>query len=298
MTSKSINDQIETIHHFRGQVVQGYVVWGEALRYLQSLAPACASLVFLDPPFNLGKKYSDRPPRMDRIHTSLYQYWMNEVLLQAVRVLKPGGTLYLYHIPRWAVKFAALLDPILDFKHWIAISMKNGFVRGDRLYPAHYALLMFTKGKPKNFRRPKLRPQRCRSCGEYVKDYGGYQGIIEEKGINLSDIWDDVSPVRHQKHKNRAANELPLTVFTRIFEISAGAGELYVDPFAGSGNGVVEAVKHQMRISCCDILKNNCTLIHERLLKLTGKSDVRDIAQDMSSPETTIHQKSIESPVS
>ena len=269
--SKSINDPVERIHQFRGKVVRGNVVWGDALRYLQSLAPECASIVFLDPPFNLGKKYSDRPPRMDRMHDSLYQYWMNEVLLQGVRVLKPGGTLYLYHLPRWAIRFAGILEQVLEFKHWIAISMKNGFVRGDRLYPAHYALLMYTKGKATTFRRPKLRPQKCRSCGENVKDYGGYRCIIEEKGLNLSDVWDDVSPVRHQKYKNRTANELPPVLFERMFEISATAGELYVDPFAGSGNGVVEAVKHRMRVSCCDILESNCRLIAERLLRMTRK---------------------------
>ena len=36
--------------------------------------------------------------------------------------------------------------------------MKNGFARGKKLYPAHYALLYFTKGMPASFQRPKILP--------------------------------------------------------------------------------------------------------------------------------------------
>ena len=82
------------------------------------------------------------------------------------------------------------LEGELTFRHWIAISMKNGFVRGRRLYPADYALLMFSKGDMSAFERPRIEPQRRRRRN-LVKDYGGYTGIITEKGINLSDFSED-----------------------------------------------------------------------------------------------------------
>ncbi len=60
----------------------------------------------------------------------------------------------------------SLLEQHLDFRHWIAISMKNGFVRGDHLYPAHYALLYYTKGKPESFNRPKVPKPICGALQE------------------------------------------------------------------------------------------------------------------------------------
>jgi site-specific DNA-methyltransferase (adenine-specific) len=163
------------------------------------------------------------------------------------------------------MRFGAHLEKQLDFRHWIAISMKNGFVRGKRLYPAHYSLLMFTKGTPTVLNRPKTLPVKCRHCGKYIKDYGGYRSIIEEKGINLSDYWDDVSPVRHARWKNRLANELPRVIFERVMQISSEPGSLYVDPFAGAGGGALAAARAGMSFAACDIFASNCRLIVKRL---------------------------------
>jgi site-specific DNA-methyltransferase (adenine-specific) len=250
-------------------------VQADALDYLRTIKSDSAGIVFLDPPFNLGKRYSTSGSALDMLPEGEYERWLCGVLIESQRVLMPGGTLYLYHLPRWAITFGASLSAGLEFRHWIAISMKNGFVRGERLYPAHYALLMFTKGAPAYFRRPRLPAPKCRTCGEYVKDYGGYRDIIERQGVNLSDIWDDLSPVRHANRKHRAANELPMTLFERVIGISGSPRMLYVDPFAGSGSGAIAAAKAGLRFACCDLMVNNCRLICRRLLGL-GKELERD----------------------
>lgn len=58
-----------------------------------------------------------------------------------MRVLTPGGALFVCALPRLAYQFAAYLNEALEFRHWIALTMKGTFPRGQRLYPAHYALL-------------------------------------------------------------------------------------------------------------------------------------------------------------
>ena len=59
-------------------------------------------------------------------------------------------------LPEIAVRFAAVLHERLVFRHWIAISMKGTYPRGKKLYPAHYALLYYTRGVPKTFNRVRL----------------------------------------------------------------------------------------------------------------------------------------------
>jgi len=222
-------------------------------------------VVFIDPPFNLGKQYSRNGSKIDQKPEAEYSKFLREVLVESTRVLEKGGTLYLYHLPMWAMRLGSELEKTLSFRHWIAVSMKNGFVRGRRLYPAHYSLLMFSKGRPSRFKRPRIPLSECRHCGEYLKDYGGYLHIVERRGVNLSDFWDDLAPVRHAHRKNRPANELPRAFFQRIFEVSGRRGKLYVDPFSGSGSGVVTAAMHGMRFAACDLVKSNCRLVCERL---------------------------------
>jgi site-specific DNA-methyltransferase (adenine-specific) len=244
---------------------EGGIVCSSAEEFLKTIADNSADIVFLDPPFNLKKLYSSKMPLLDKKPKDDYFKWLTGIIDESVRILSPGGAFYMYHLPEIAMQIGSYAQGKLDFRHWIAISMKNGFARGNRLYPSHYALLYFTRGKPVIFNRPKIEPQRCKSCGEYAKDYGGYKKIIDEKGINLSDIWDDLSPVRHAKDKNRDANELPKKLFERIIEISGKNEKLYVDPFGGSGTGAIAALEKGMKIAICDILPENYLLIKKRV---------------------------------
>ena len=205
-----------------------------------------ADVLFLDPPFNLGKAYGQRARADDAKPDQDYRLYMTKVLDRCVEVLRPGGSLYLYHIPRWALEFGAHLGGRLILAHWIAISMKNGFVRRNRLYPAHYALVHFGKGELSRFVRPKTAPLTCPHCGEFVKSYGGYEKFVRG-GINLSDVWDDVSPLRHNKYRLRESNALPPIIPHRVVQMSGHKGGLLVDPFAGTGSSLVAARLHRMK---------------------------------------------------
>lgn len=242
----------------------GDIVCMDALRFLDSLEESVADIVFLDPPFNLGKVYGNGSANRDKLRDDKYLVFIEAVIERSVAVLKDGGALYLYHIPKRALQFTPVLEKNLTFRHWIAVSMKNGFPIPNHLYPAHYALLYYTKGKPQVFHRPKLPPQLCRHCKKQVKDYGGKKEFIKD-GLNLSDFWDDLSPVRHRRHKNRPSNELPLAIPHRVVEMSGQPGGLLVDPFAGAGTAVIAACEQSMRFVACDREAEYCRTISDRL---------------------------------
>lgn len=94
---------------------------GDAVEFLLHISRASADIVFLDPPFNLGKVYPGRSARHDRLPENEYESGMLAVLDASIEALADGGALYLYHVPRWAMKFGAYLNTKLTFRHWIAI---------------------------------------------------------------------------------------------------------------------------------------------------------------------------------
>jgi site-specific DNA-methyltransferase (adenine-specific) len=193
--------------------------------------------VFADPPFNLGKIYG-RGEISDALATDDYLKWSYSWLDESIRVLQPGGALFLYIIPRWGYRFASYLEEKgMEFRHWIAVSMKSTFPRGRKLYPAHYGLLYFTKGKPKTFNRIRLPIPSCRHCGKDIKDYGGHRKYLNPLGLNLTDFWDDTAPARHKKFKARwHVNELKPMIPGRCIEISTRPEEIVLDPFGGGGS--------------------------------------------------------------
>lgn len=93
----------------------------------------------------------------------------------------------------------------------------------------------------------------CRKCFNEIKDYGGYKNKMNKLGINLSDVWDDISPVRHKKYKNRNANELSLKLLDRIIQMSSSKGDIVLDPFGGSGTTYIAAELKERRWIGCEI---------------------------------------------
>ena len=80
---------------------EGVLTCSDALAFLTNLRTDIADIVFLDPPFNLGKEYGARGKKADLLSEQDYARFMLDVLAASVSVLRPGGALYLYHLPQW-----------------------------------------------------------------------------------------------------------------------------------------------------------------------------------------------------
>jgi site-specific DNA-methyltransferase (adenine-specific) len=111
----------------------------------------------------------------------------------------------------------------------------------------------------------------CPKCFADLKDYGGYKDKMNPNGINLTDIWYDIPPVRHQKYKRRKeANELSIKLLDRIVEMSSETGDLIFDPFGGSGTTYIVAEMKERRWMgtemgpCDDIIERFKVIDEER----------------------------------
>ncbi|MCA9084127.1 MAG: site-specific DNA-methyltransferase [Planctomycetaceae bacterium] len=218
----------------------------DCLKVLRQLRTGVFDCVFADPPFNIGKDYKNG--YNDNVSQTDYTEWCAEWIRECCRVVREGGAFFLYATPELAVQFAPILSEQLVFRHWIAVSMKGTFPRGNKLYPAHYALLYYTNGTPKTFNRLRLPIETCRHCGKEIRDYGGHRKKMNPEGVNLTDIWTDTSPNRHKKFKVRpGVNELKLLIPERAILISTEPEDLVLDPFGGGGSTYQAAEKHGRR---------------------------------------------------
>lgn len=208
---------------------------------LPCLQDEVVDTVFADPPFNLGKTYGENTN--DSIDDGEYVSWCQQWLTHCARILKPGGALFLYNLPKWNVLLGAFLSTKLglSFRHWIAVEISTGMPIPGRLYPSHYSLLYYCKGKPNKFYRIRTPIKTCRHCGQELKDYGGHRQAMNPKGVSLKDVWTDIPPVRHWKFKSKArqANVLSTKILDRVVEMSTDPCDLVVDPFGGSGTTYV-----------------------------------------------------------
>src|SRR5258706_8098598 len=106
----------------RMETPHGKLFEGDCLKILPHIEPACADLIFADPPFNLGKQYSSKID--DAVPEAHYLQWCKDWIDHYIRILKPGGSFFLFNLPKWNLPLGAYLSERLTFRHWIAVDIK------------------------------------------------------------------------------------------------------------------------------------------------------------------------------
>ncbi|MGX4583040.1 DNA-methyltransferase [Paenibacillus chitinolyticus] len=228
----------------------GTLYQNDSIKLMKSLPRESVDLIFADPPFNLDKSYESGIN--DKLTKQEYLSWTEEWVMGCVNLLKEGGSLFIWNIPVWNTYISEILNKHLTLRHWIAADIKYRLPIQNKLYPSHYSLLYYTKGeKPTTFNTERRPLEVCRHCAGDIRDYGGYKDKLNELGINLTDVWYDIPPVRHSKYKTRSSNELPLKLLDRVISMASNEGDTVFDPFGGSGTTfIVSEILNRKWIGC------------------------------------------------
>jgi site-specific DNA-methyltransferase (adenine-specific) len=244
--------------------VPGYVLTGDNLAVLPTLADEAFTLIYLDPPFNTGRAQVRRSMRTPRsasgsrigFHGLTYEtvrgrvtayddvfadYWsfLEPRLEHAWRLLSPDGTLYL-HLDYREVHYAkVLLDQLFGrecFLNEIIWAYDYGARSRSRWPAKHDTILVYVKDPERYYfdssavdREPYMAP-----------------GLVGPEKAALgklpTDVWwhTIVSPTG--KEKTGYPTQKPEGVVRRMVQASSRRGDWVLDFFAGSGTlGAVAA---------------------------------------------------------
>lgn len=242
--------------------MSGCIYYGDNLPILQSFSKETINLIYIDPPFNTGRKQSRT--RIRTVHSengdrvgfkgqryvtqvlgeSAYQDQFDDYLAflesrlrEAYRVLTPNGSLY-FHIDYREVHYCKiLLDKIFgreSFINEIIWAYDYGARTRRRWPPKHDNILWYAKN-PKNYvfnyedieRIPYMAP-----------DLVGEEKA--KRGKLPTDTWWHTIVGTNSREKTGYPTQKPVGVIRRIVQASSNPGDTVLDFFAGSGTvGVV-----------------------------------------------------------
>ena len=251
------------------------IVCANNLDYLASLEDSTAELVYIDPPFNTGRRqerqrirairdeekgdrigFSGRRYRTVALKKSGYsdafddfQAFIRPRLEEAHRLLTPGGSFFL-HIDFREVHYCKVaLDEIFGrkcFMNEIIWAYDYGGRTKKKWSPKHDSILWYVKD-PKNYtfdfeamdRIPYMAP-----------------GLVTpekaKRGKTPTDVWWHTIVSPSGKEKTGYATQKPLGVLERIIKVHSRPGDLVVDFFGGSGTTGEAAALHDRRFLLID----------------------------------------------
>lgn len=287
------------------------IVCADNLDYLASLERESADLIYIDPPFNTGRRqerqrmkavqdeegdrigFSGRRYRTVRLKKSGYndafedfQEFIRPRLEEAHRLLAADGSFFL-HIDFREVHYCKVaLDEIFgrqSFMNEIIWAYDYGGRTKKKWSPKHDSILWYAKD-PKRYtfdfeamdRIPYMAP-----------------GLVTPekaaRGKTPTDVWWHTIVSPSGKEKTGYATQKPLGVLERIIKVHSAPGDLVLDFFGGSGTTGEAAAMNDRRFLLVDsnpeaieVMVNRLERFEPELVVGEGLIDANPGAKDVS----------------
>ena len=217
--------------------------------------------VIADPPYNLNKGYSNYDD--NKLHDE-YVKWCDEWTNLICDIVRPGGSVFILNIPKWAVYHAHTLNKRMIFRNWIvwdALSYPVG-----KILPAHYTLLYYTKPNGnvvQNYDDVKTIPS-SEFCIRPKCMVSRKLAGIDDKTL-LTDIWHDILRIKHKKYRDEHPCQLPPEFVCRIINYSTNVGDTVYDPFGGVGTTAMAAKECSRNYVISDIDPNYTSIAQDNI---------------------------------
>ena len=236
---------------------KGSVYFGDNLPILRSMPDGCVDLIYIDPPFNTGRKQTrtsirtipseegDRTGFQGKRYETIklgsngyqdsfsdYRAFLEPRLLEAYRVLKPHGSLY-FHIDYREVHYCKiLLDEIFgrdSFINEIIWAYDFGGRTRKRWPPKHDNILFYAKDPDEyTFNYDEIERIPYMAPGLVGKEKAA-------RGKLPTDTWWHTIVGTNSHEKTGYPTQKPVGVIKRIITASSNPGDMVLDFFAGSG---------------------------------------------------------------
>lgn len=213
------------------------LILGDSLIELQKFEASTADLILTSPPYNIGKEYERVLPIND------YLEFQAGVIEQAVRLLKPGGSICwqvgFTKINRELVPLEYLLYPIfkkhdLVMQNRIVWTFGHGMHAQKRFSGRHESIMWLTKSGAEPYfnldevRVPQKYPGKRHYKGPSKGEYSGHP-----LGKNPGDVWDIPNVKAHHIEKTEHQCQFPIALAQRLIRSLTPHRGLVIDPFAG-----------------------------------------------------------------
>ena len=253
-----------------------YFIVGDAIDELKKMSSDSIDLIATDPPYNLGKDYGNS---IDYKGWHEYELFTEQWLTEAVRVLKPTGSIYIFMGVRFISKLFSLLEAKgLLFNGWVIWHYTQGMGRKRGFSPRHEDILYFTRSNDFTFNLDSVRvPQK------YFRERNNMNGA------NPSDVWQFSHVHYSNPERQPHPTQKPLAVMERIIKASSNEGDIILDPFVGSGTTCLAA--HSLKRRWIGIDTNpEYIKLSEKRIKTKYESDSFDPRENRTPKDLKISQ--------
>lgn len=245
---------------------QSEILHEDCLLGMKSVASDSVPLIIADPPYNLNKDFGVWKESEKK---SEWLSWTKEWVAECVRVMKPGGAIFVYGIHRHLCWIQCFLYELgMEYQRQIIWHYENGFSGYTKTLAAHYEpILWFTKGK--SFVYHDIRePYKSASRLKHKITKNGKVWTPNPAGRMAGDVWKFpvLAGKRFASERVDHPTQKPLSLSLRLVKHFSNEGDLVLVPFVGSGSECLAAAMSGRLYLGYDLNQEYIELARSRIL--------------------------------
>jgi len=215
---------------------KGHLIFqGDAIEIMISeIASDSIDLLFVDPPYNIGKKFADFHDRWPS--DEAYARWAYQWLDECVRVLKQSGTLYVMTSTQAMPYFDLYLHNKLTILSRIVWHYDSSGVQAKKYYGSMYEPILHCAKNPENYTfnaddiKIEAKTGSQRRLIDYRKPVPAEYNIEKVPG----NVWYFPRVRYRMDEYEEHPSQKPESLLERIIRASSNEGDTVLDPFAGT----------------------------------------------------------------
>ncbi len=251
------------------------IVCGDAFKVLSHLQPSSFDLLFADPPYNLSKNFGAE--KFSRKTNDEYEAWLDSWVALCAPLLRSTASIYICGDWRSSATIQRVGTKYFHLRNRITWEREKGRGANANWKNAAEDIWFFTMSDEYTFNLDDVK-QRRRVIAPYKQDGEPKDWSETSDGkfrdTHPSNIWTDISvPFWSMPENTDHPTQKPEKLLAKIILASTNAGDVVLDPFAGSGTTAVVAKKLKRNFVAIESDETYCLLAQKRLeLAETEKS--------------------------
>jgi site-specific DNA-methyltransferase (adenine-specific) len=225
-------------------------------------------LVFIDPPYNLDKKFNLTSFR--EMDSGKYEQWLDSWLSQLVRLLKPNASVYICGDWRSSGPIFTAAKRYFQIRNRITFEREKGRGAKSNWKNCSEDIWFCTVSDSYYFNVDAVKMKR-KVIAPYTSEDGQPKDWEEDRNgryrvTHPSNVWTDITiPFWSMPENTVHPTQKPEKLVAKIILASSKRDDVVFDPFLGSGTTSVVAKKLGRRYVGIEIDEQYCCLAEKRL---------------------------------
>ena len=248
--------------------IENRTIHQDLLEVLDLLPSNFVDLLFIDPPYNLNKKFNHTTFRERSCQA--YADWLEAWLPQLMGILKPAASVYICGDWRSSSSIQLVAEKYLRIRNRITWEREKGRGAKANWKNCSEDIWFCTVSEDYTFNLEAVKLKR-QVIAPYTDAAGNPKDWEKNQDLNYrlthpSNLWTDLTiPFWSMPENTEHPTQKPEKMLAKIILASSHPGDLVFDPFLGSGTTSVVAKKLGRRYVGIEIDPTYCCLAEKRL---------------------------------